>query len=467
MGVEPIDITGRTGEVAAPNLPSQMPPRTLASLAHALQTAPTQERAFGALTEALLDLDRGASVVQFSYDARRELLTDRLVVAGEEIVREPLELTLDHLPTPIRARVEGGAGVAEFAEKSPEFARMLGFAPLDGGLLSLRGLLMDGQLGAIVALHEPRKLFGGRTLERFLPALALYDLAFARFAEREARDEAVKTLEDVTQRVHGEYVRRLGELEGRLRTAAAASSSDRGAGVGVEGGSGGEDQLLALSQSAAKSEEDARRATRKVAGLEQQLGGAIGHLEQAHIELHRRNSELRQATRTLTLLENVVRIATTTRDARALVNELLSLVGEDMQAQRVSLMLRTQEPGELYLAAARGLAPHVIQGLRVRVGEGVAGKVAQARTPLLVEDVDEAAAHPLLRDQYFTTGSFISFPLEHHDEVVGVVNLTNRARKGVFTEGDVERVRLLAGVIALVVAEARLAERLLDTIHAE
>src|SRR5690606_1553028 len=119
------------------------------------------------------------------------------------------------------------------------------------------------------------------------------------------------------------------------------------------------------------------------------------------------------------------------------------------------------------LAAARGLAPHVIQGLRVRVGEGVAGKVAQARTPLLVEDVDEAAAHPLLRDQYFTTGSFISFPLEHHDEVVGVVNLTNRARKGVFTEGDVERVRLLAGVIALVVAEARLAERLLDTIHAE
>src|SRR5690606_3079433 len=132
------------------------------------------------------------------------------------------------------------------------------FAPLDGGLLALRGHLMDGQLGAIMALHEPRTLFGGRTLERFLPALAPYDLACARFAEREAREEAVTTLEDVTQRVHGEYVRKLGELEGRLRTAAAASFVERaGTESGVaDGGPDGDGQLLALSQSAAKSEEE-------------------------------------------------------------------------------------------------------------------------------------------------------------------------------------------------------------------
>src|SRR5690606_17107021 len=290
----------------------------------------------------------------------------------------------------------------------------------------------------VLALHESRKLFGGRTLERFMPAIALYELAFARFAEREARDEAVRTLEDVTQRVHEEYVRRLGELEAQLHAVPSITPSS---GAIVPGGAtvpADDARLLALSRTVARSEEEARRAARRVSGLETQLGGAIGHLEQAHIELHRRSTELRQAGRTLTLLESVVGLATTTRDAKALVDGLLSLVGEDMQAQRVSLMLRAPEPDQLYLAAARGVAPHVIEGQRIRVGHGVAGKVAATRTPLLVEDVDDASSHPLLRDEYFTTGSFISFPLVHHDQVIGVVNLTNRARKGVFNEADVE-----------------------------
>jgi len=135
-----------------------------------------------------------------------------------------------------------------------------------------------------------------------------------------------------------------------------------------------------------------------------------------------------------------------------------------MQAQRCSLMLRAPEPESLYLAAARGIAPHVLDGSRVRIGDGVAGRVAQSRQPLLVRDVREAPTHPLLRDQYFTSGSFISFPLIYHGDLVGVVNLTNRAQASVYDDEDVERVRLLAMVIALVATHARLPERLLDVI---
>jgi hypothetical protein len=43
---------------------------------------------------------------------------------------------------------------------------------------------------------------------------------------------------------------------------------------------------------------------------------------------------------------------------------------------------------------------------------------------------------------------------------VGVVNLTNRAMYGIFGEEDVERVRLLGLMIALVASRARLPERL-------
>jgi signal transduction protein with GAF and PtsI domain len=160
----------------------------------------------------------------------------------------------------------------------------------------------------------------------------------------------------------------------------------------------------------------------------------------------------------------VLTLDAATDDPREMVNGLLTLVGDDMGAQRCSLMLLAPEENVLYLAAARGIAPNVPAGYRVRMGEGVAGKVAASREPLLVQDVDEAKSHPLLHDEHFTTGSFISFPLVYHGNLVGVVNLTNRAMHGIFVEEDIERVRLLALVIGLVATQSRLPERMLETL---
>jgi hypothetical protein len=285
--------------------------------------------------------------------------------------------------------------------------------------------------------------------------VALFDLAYVRHAEREAREEAVRTLEDVTQRVHGEYVRRLGVMESALREA-------RNTPLGS--GSYRPEEAIALQAEVARAGEEARRAARRAELTDQQLTAAVGQLEQAHIELHRRSETLRQKTRSLYLVDRLLALDAATQDVRTLVDGVLSLVGDDMGAQRCSLMLRAPEPDHLYLAAARGIAPHIMEGTRIRIGEGVAGRVAAAREPLLVQDVREATQHPLLRDQYFTTGSFISFPLVYHDELVGVLNLTNRAQRGVYTDEDVERVRLLGLVISLIAARNEFAERLLGVI---
>jgi signal transduction protein with GAF and PtsI domain len=210
-----------------------------------------------------------------------------------------------------------------------------------------------------------------------------------------------------------------------------------------------------------------RRAERRAELVDQQLATSAQQVEQAQAELHRRGEALRQTERTLYLLDRVLALdAVAHDDPRQLVDELLALVGDDMQAQRCSLMLRAPEPEHLYLAAARGVAPHVIEGSRIRVGDGVAGRVAASREPVLVRDVRDAGSHPLLSDQYFTAGSFISFPLVYHGELVGVVNLTNRATRGAYVDADVERVRLLGMVIALVATHARLPERLVTLLPA-
>ena len=433
-----------------------MPPRTLASLAQALSIAPDLPAALVALGEVLAEIDRSAVVSLLRYDARREMLRERLTPAGGRVESAPIETTFDHLPGAIRSGVATGGQFMDFGDKSEDFARLFGMRSIpDGGLLSLRGLRTDGSLSAVVALYEPRKFFGTRTSERFAPSVALFDLAFMRFAEQDARTEAVKTLEEVTQRVHGEYVRKLGVLESQLTE--ARGSGAKGAGVPVDGA-----RVVELERDLADAREESRRRAHHQDAVEQQIGAAVGKLEQAHLELHRRSDMLRQKTRTLYLIERMLQLHATASEPRQLVDALLNLVGDDMQAQRCSLMLLAPESDVLYLAATRGLAREDSDGARVRIGEGIAGKVAQTREPLLVRDVEEAQGHPLLRDQFLRTGSFISFPIQMHGQLLGVVNLTNRERQGVFTEEDIERVTLLGLVISLIVVQARLTEQLLE-----
>jgi hypothetical protein len=437
-----------------------MPPRTLASLAHALGAAADMESALVALGEALADVDRSAQISVLRFDARRQMIRQRLTTVDGRILPGRVDTTYDHLPSAARKVIDAGGEFADLGDRSEQYARLLGLSDgrADDGLLALRGVLTDGVLSAIVALFEPRRFFGTRVMERFGPYVALFDLAYARFSEREAREEAVRTLEDVTQRVHGEYVAKLGTLEEQL--ARARHTPAAGSPVVLP------ERLVSLEGDVARAREEARRAVRRAEAVEEQVTAAVGQLESAHVELHRRSELVRQKTRTLYLIERVLALDAVTAGARQLADGLLALVGDDMQAQRCSLMLRTPEEGSLYIAAAKGLSPEIADGTRIRVGQGVAGKVAETREPLLVTDVAMAGTHPLLRDEYFTTGSFICFPLVYHEELLGVLNLTNRAQRGVFVEEDVERVRLLGLVISLVASAAALPQRLLDTMGA-
>jgi signal transduction protein with GAF and PtsI domain len=239
---------------------------------------------------------------------------------------------------------------------------------------------------------------------------------------------------------------KLGELETQLAKAREGGHVAR--------------QSVATEREQIRTEEELRRAQQRVRALEHQVGAGTAQLEQAHVELHRRNELLRQRSRTLYLMERLLSLSASTEDPKVLADGLLSLVGDDLQAQRCSLFLTGPEPDTIFLAAARGLSPHIKEGQRIRIGDGVAGRVAATREPVLVVDTSDGSEPKLLGDEYLTTGSFMSFPLVYHDKLVGVINLTNRAQRGLFIEDDVERVRLLGLMCSMAAVEAHLGERL-------
>jgi hypothetical protein len=433
-----------------------MPPRTLASLAQSLSVATDVEGALKALADSLAELDRFAQLAWVRFDARRVLMRERMLATPDEIETRLLDTTLDHLPGRERGAITAGGQFVDFGNMSDENAALFALKkPQEGGILSVRGLRFDGALASLLVLYEPRKIFGTRTSERFAPAAALFELAHARFLEHEARQEAVVALEGFTQRLHGEYEKKLSTLEEKLLRV----TGEHNAGADPA-------RVVQLERELSSALEDARRSRKKADAVEATVASAVEQLEVAHVELHRRSEQLRERTRTLYLIDRVLTLDSMADDPRQLAEGLLALVGDDMQSQRCSLLLRAPEEGFLYIAAAKGIAPGITEGSRIKIGQGVSGKVAATREPILVQDVTEAKGHPLLRDEYFTTGSFISFPLVYHDELVGVVNLTNRTSSSVFVDEDVERVRLLSLVIALVASHARLAERLVGTLSA-
>jgi hypothetical protein len=433
-----------------------MPPRTLASLAQSLSVATDVEGALKALADSLAELDRFAQLAWVRFDARRALMRERLVATTQSVEKVTLDTTLDHLPSRERGAITAGGQFVDFGSTSDENAALFALKkPEEGGILAVRGLRFDGSLTSLLVLYEPRKIFGTRTAERFAPAAALFELAQARFLEREAREEAVVALEGFTQRLHGDYEKKLTTLEEKLIAVTGEHA------VGADPA-----RVVQLERELSAALEEARRNRKKADAVEATVGTAVEQLEKAHVELHRRSESLRERTRTLYLIDRVLTLDNTADDPKQLADGLLSLVGDDMHSQRCSLLLRAPEEGFLYIAAAKGIAPNITEGARQKIGVGVSGKVAATREPILVQDVTEAKGHPLLRDEYFTSGSFISFPLVYRDELVGVVNLTNRTMQGVFVDEDVERVRLLSLVIALVASHARLAERLVGTLSA-
>src|SRR5919106_1208057 len=123
-------------------------------------------------------------------------------------------------------------------------------------------------LSSLLVLYEPRKIFGTRTAERFAPAAALFDLAHARFLEQEARQEAVTALEDFTQRLHGEYERKLAALEEKL----LAATGEFAAGADPS-------RVVQLERELAHALEQARRGQKKVDAIEGTVSAAVEQLE--------------------------------------------------------------------------------------------------------------------------------------------------------------------------------------------
>ena len=158
----------------------------------------------------------------------------------------------------------------------------------------------------------------------------------------------------------------------------------------------------------------------------------------------------------LRFLHEVARLGTTARTWDELLETVVDRTRDVLHADVSSLYLLDRDGAYLTLAATNGLDRFQIGRARVPFGEGLTGRVAADRRPLVIPDVKADSRFLWVRgiDQRRFVASMLSVPLTWHDQIVGVLNVQTEQRR-VFSEADVAQLGAVADLLAGIIEKGR------------
>jgi phosphoserine phosphatase RsbU/P len=157
----------------------------------------------------------------------------------------------------------------------------------------------------------------------------------------------------------------------------------------------------------------------------------------------------------LRALVEASKILNSTLDLDQLLEIILEVATKTLQADRATLYLLDKPSGELRARISQGLEARI---LRVRIGEGLAGKVAESGETIRIEDAyqDPRFFQKIDTLSGYHTRSILSMAIRNRsEETIGVIQLLNKI-DGVFNEEDEIFLKALTIHIAIALENAKL-----------
>ena len=176
-------------------------------------------------------------------------------------------------------------------------------------------------------------------------------------------------------------------------------------------------------------------------------------------EQKQREHELERQTGHLTALNQATQVMTSNLSLYEVLQDILNSASNVVEGQGASLFLVNKDNlDELVVVAAVGYHANDLIGLRVPLGEGLAGWVAREAQSQLVADLknDPRFYKGVDEQTGISSRSLIAVPLVHANQVIGVVEVVNKLNNGVFDDEDVRLLESMAGTAAVSIMNARL-----------
>lgn len=167
--------------------------------------------------------------------------------------------------------------------------------------------------------------------------------------------------------------------------------------------------------------------------------------------------ERQRALERLRRLQAVTDAALSNLGLSDLLTELLDRIRALLGVETATILLLEGSPDVLHVRATRGAGSGAREGARVRLGSGLAGRVALERRALRLEDLsdDGAALEP-------ESAAVLGVPLIVAGRVLGVLQVGSR-RERRFTDDDEQLLALVADRAALAIQHARAYEHERET----
>ena len=138
---------------------------------------------------------------------------------------------------------------------------------------------------------------------------------------------------------------------------------------------------------------------------------------------------------------------------------MLDLAVSYANAEKGSIML-LDDKGYLNVLAAKGIDAQLARTYRMKIGEGIAGTVAEERVPVLVKNIDADARFRDKKRNRYNTPSFICCPIVSKNRLFGVLNINDKKDNSVFTEDEFELMNIIANQAAIALENASLMNQL-------
>ena len=173
------------------------------------------------------------------------------------------------------------------------------------------------------------------------------------------------------------------------------------------------------------------------------------------------HSSKKSATQLTTLVE-LAAILNSSLEPKEVRKRAMQSATRLMNCEVGSLLLLNEEKKELFFEVALGDKGEAAKEIRLKIGEGIAGWVAEHRTPLMVADVTKDSRHSMKVDDKsgYKTKNIICVPVMVKQKVIGVLQAINKLNNEHFSNEDLELFKLLSNQVAIAIENAILYEKI-------
>ncbi|OAS20674.1 PP2C family protein-serine/threonine phosphatase [Paenibacillus oryzisoli] len=171
--------------------------------------------------------------------------------------------------------------------------------------------------------------------------------------------------------------------------------------------------------------------------------------------------------RTMQLFDVSLEVNSTIRKQDLLV-KIMETSSRIMNAEASSVILVDEEKGELFFDLALGAKGDEVREIRLKIGEGIAGWVAQTGKSVKIDDAarDERWSSKVAKRVDYPTRNMLCVPLVSKGKIIGVLQVLNKRGDTPFTERDLQLLESIASPTAASLENAMLYDALEKSVHA-